>query len=72
MTALAITAVAVVALALTGVAAGIRAEIRKAARAADQQREKALLKPHAAWLHQHDIDRQFNAIVAAEWTEPSR
>ena len=60
----AVIAVALVALALVGLAVGIRTEMRKAARSVDEQRERALLKPHAAWLHQHDIDRQFNAIVA--------
>lgn len=42
---------------------GMRAEIRDAARIADEQREGALLAPHAKWLDQHDIDRQFNAIA---------
>jgi hypothetical protein len=51
---------------------GAQAELRNAARQADEQREQALLKPHAAWLTQHDVDREFNAMVAAEWTEPSR
>jgi hypothetical protein len=64
MSTLTLAAAAVMVLAVIALALGIHTAIRRDARRADQQREKALLKPHAAWLHQHDIDRQFNAMVA--------
>lgn len=57
-------AVAVAVGALIALAVAARADMRKAAQATDEQRETALLAPHAKWLHQHDVDRQFNAIVA--------
>lgn len=60
-----LTAVAIVAVAAFVVwVLGFVAELRQSSRRVQEQREKALLAPHAKWLHQHDIDRQFNAIVA--------
>lgn len=58
---LVVGAIAVATISLTVLA--MRAEIRDAARIANEQREKALLAPHAKWVDQHDIDRRFNAIA---------
>ena len=57
-------AIVLIAAALGGLAVGLRIEIR---RVKPTTADEDWIAPHAGWVDEHEIRRQFDQIIAAEW-----